>query len=216
MFDSLKECGAYVIGEVKLRSPFGKSLTKNSFDEQLELADKISWMISIPTDKNLGGSFEDVARARKRTKKKILAKGLHGTDDAISRLLDLGADYVLVVGRIPNVHIDKCFIEPLTLAELSEIPSNGSCWAVWNSRDLSSWKDLPGIPEFLLERWKRMELDGTQALKKETFKQAREAFGGPLCQASNLTTKADIEPGADAVLVGSNLETFAASLGVTL
>jgi len=60
---------------------------------------------------------------------------------------------------------------------------------VWNSRDLS---------------------DG--GLKKETFEEARRLWKGWLCQASNICSVADIQDGADAVLVGTHLEEFALSL----
>jgi len=93
----------------------------------------------------------------------------------------------LVVGRIPKVHIEKCLIEPLILAELETIPH--ALRAVWNTRDLR---------------------DGST--KEETFAEARARFSGWLCQASNLRTVEDIKSGADAVLVGTHLEEFAASL----
>jgi len=105
----------------------------------------------------------------------------------IAQALDAGADWILVVGRIPKIHPALCFIEPWTLDELQSIPND--LRAVWNSRDLK---------------------DG--GFKKETFEQARGLFSDWLCQASNLTTVADIKPGANAVLVGTNLLQFSESL----
>lgn len=210
MFNGILENGTRIIAEVKPWSPFGKPLTKNTWEEQLDLAIKVGWMISIHTHPLWKGSFDLIKEARKRTDKPILAKGFHGTDEEISRAIDAGADYVLVVGRIPKVHLERCFIEPLTLEELSQVPPKS--WGVWNSRDLSSLKDLPSIPPFLAERWKNMNI-GTDC-KKESFQEARKAFRGLLCQASNIKTIDDIEPGADAVLVGSNLEAFVVSLGM--
>jgi len=169
-------------------------------------------MVSIHTNTIWKGSFELVRKARKRTDMPILAKGFHGTDEEIEMALDAGADFVLVVGRMPNKYADKCFIEPTTLDQLSTVPEHH--WAVWNSRDLSILKDLPGIPAFLEERWKYMRSYSDR--KRESFQEARMKFKGKLCQASKLKTKKDIEPGADAVLVGSDLETFAKSLGITL
>ena len=205
--------GVIIIAEVKLWSPSGKRLTSNSWEQQFQLACKVGFMVSIHTNPIWQGSFDDVRKARALAPRiRILAKGFHETDDQISRALDCGANFVLVVGRQPKVHADKCFIEPLTLAELKTIPPGD--WAVWNSRDLSSLKDLPGIPPFLRDRWK--ETGGKSDRKRESFAEARAVHVGPLCQASNLNTIADIAPGADAVLVGSHLESFAASLGITL
>ena len=121
------------------------------------------------------------------TPKPILAKGIHQTDEDIQKALDAGADYVLVVGRIPKIVNEKCLIEPLDLEELKTIPPNLK--VVWNSRDLENGE-----------------------LKKETFEQAREIFKGWLCQASNIKTVKDIKQGADAVLIGTHLEEFADSI----
>ncbi len=207
-----KHSGVIIIAEVKPWSPFGKPLSTKSWDQLFELANACGDVISIHTHPLWRGSFDLIRKARKRTQKKILAKGFHETDDEIKQAIDAGADHVLVVGRIPKVHLNICFIEPLTLAELAGIPKD--TWAVWNSRDLSGLKNLPGIPPFLIERWKQGV--GLSDQKQESFKEAREVHSGLLCQASNLRTKNDIDPGADAVLVGSKLETFAASLGITL
>lgn len=205
--------GIIIIAEVKVWSPRGDRLTNNSWEQQLELASKVGHMVSIHTNPIWKGSFELIAKARALTSKMILAKGFHGTDDEVSHALDCGADRVLVVGRQPKVNLDKCYIEPLTLTELKTVPSQ--CYAVWNSRDLSILKDLSGIPKFLLDRWKHIDGECLDR-KRESFKEARKVRKeGPLCQASNLKTIADIEPGANAVLVGSNLESFAASLGIT-
>ncbi len=203
--------GVLIIAEVKPWSPRGEPLTKHTWEEQLALADKVGHIISIHTHPLWRGSFKLLTKARKFTSKPILAKGFHGTDDEVYRALDAGADYVLIVGRETKVPLKKCFVEPLTLAELATIPSE--CWAVWNSRDLSSLRDLPGIPQFLLDRWKQM--DGDSDRKRESFKEARTVHSGLLCQASNLRTIADIKPGANAVLVGSHLESFATSLGIS-
>jgi indole-3-glycerol phosphate synthase len=172
-----------IIAEVKTQSPFGFKSDK-SWEELFALADTAGDIISIHTDARWGGSFELVARAKKLTKKPILAKGIHTTDADVQKAIDAGADYVLVVGRIPAIHVEKCLIEPLTLAELATIPQNLK--VVWNSRDLA---------------------DGS--LKKETFAEARKIFKGWLCQASNIRTPADVQEGADAVLVGEHLAEFA-------
>lgn len=176
-----------IFAEVKTESPFGYKADK-SWDELFVVANEIGDVISIHTDPRWGGSFELLEKARAMTNKPILAKGIHASDEEVERAFASGADWVLVVGRVPSVHANKCLIEPNTLLELRALPVE--LRAVWNSRDLA-----------------------TGGLKQETFAQARAAFAGWLCQASNIKTVADIVPGADAVLVGTHLETFARSLG---
>jgi indole-3-glycerol phosphate synthase len=175
-----------IIAEVKTHSPFGFR-SKKSWDELFAAADEIGDIISIHTDPRWGGSFDLVKKARALTKKPILAKGIHETDEQIKKAVEAGADHVLVVGRMPGVYLEKCFIEPLTLDELASIPSHLK--AVWNSRDLS-----------------------TGDKKLETFEQARALFKGWLCQASNIRSIGDIKEGADAVLIGQGLLEFARSL----
>ncbi len=175
-----------IIAEVKTQSPFGFR-SKKSWDELFCIAENIGDMLSIHTDPRWGGSFELIAKARSMTSKPILAKGIHATDADIEKAIAAGADHVLVVGRIPSIHIEKCLIEPNTLEELKKIPSNMK--AVWNSRDLSNG-----------------------GLKRETFEEARKLFSGWLCQASNIRTVEDIQEGADAVLVGSHLVEFVESV----
>ena len=177
-----------IIAEVKTESPFGFKSVKN-WDELFALACKVGDIISIHTDTRWGGSFELLAKARAKTNKPLLAKGIHSDDKLIKRAIEYGADFVLVVGRIPSdilatkIPSEKLLIEPNSLAELAIIPHNYR--VVWNSRDLKNG-----------------------GLKKETFAEAREIFSGWLCQASNIRTIVDVHPQADAVLVGSNLEEF--------
>lgn len=175
-----------IIAEVKIKSPFGFKSEK-SWDELFIIADKAGDMLSIHTDPRWGGSFDLIRKARKLTKKPILAKGIHATDEEVKKAIEAGADFVLVVGRIPKMHQDKCLIEPVSIAELARVPSELK--AVWNSRDLS-----------------------TGGFKSEAFEEARKVFRGWLCQASNIKTVADIKEGADAVLVGANLAEFTRSL----
>jgi len=175
-----------LIAEVKTKSPFGWKSEK-SWDELFEVAEKAADMISIHTDARWGGSFDLVEKARRLTTKPILAKGIHRDDSQIEEAIKAGADFVLVVGRIPAVHLDKCLIEPDTLHELSKIPTN--LRVVWNSRDLK-----------------------TGGLKEETFEEARALFKGWLCQASNIRTVSDVKTGADAILVGTHLAGFIHSI----
>lgn len=172
-----------IIAEVKTHSPFGWQ-SEHSWDELFAIANETGDWLSIHTDPRWHGSFDLVAKARSLTDKPILAKGIHASDEDILNAFEAGADYALVVGRIPEVHLDKCLIEPYSLQELAALPLGVK--AVWNSRDLS-----------------------TGGKKIETFTDARKVFGGWLCQASNITVPSDIYPGADAALIGTNLIEFA-------
>jgi indole-3-glycerol phosphate synthase len=175
-----------IIAEVKTHSPFGWEAGE-SWEELFELAERVGDIISIHTDARWHGSFELLAKARARTHKPILAKGIHATDAEVVRALEAGADYVLVVGRVPGMHLAQCMVEPNTLTELAALPT--AVKAVWNSRDLA-----------------------TGGRKPDNFAAARKVFGGWLCQASNIRTVRDVDERADAVLVGSHLRQFADSL----
>jgi hypothetical protein len=202
-----------VIAEVKLWSPFGERLTSNTFEEQVILADKVGDMISILIHPIWKGTKQHLRDVRKLTSKLLLAKSIPLGDHDIKETVEVyGADHFLSVGRLPGVYPEKCFYEPIDITELASIPTNMP--AVWNSRDLSILKDFPGIPQFILDRWKT-ESTGTDR-KRETFDQARNVFAGPLVQASNLKEVSNIHPGADYVLVGTHLERFAASMGIPL
>jgi len=175
-----------IIAEVKTESPFGFKSVK-IWEELFCIADEIGDIISVHTNRKWGGSLDLVERAKKLTSKPILAKGIHPTDRDVIKAHESGADYILVVGRIPEVYNEKCIIEPLRLEELYKIPDNSK--VLWNTRNLHNGKP-----------------------KYETFEQAREIWKGWLCQASYIRTIKDMKLGADAVLVGSYLNEFYASL----
>ena len=175
-----------IIAEVKTDSPFGFK-SKQDWNNLFKIANKIGDIISIHTDFRWNGSFDLIRKARELTNKPILAKGIHSKDEDIKKAIEYGADYVLVVGRIPKVYLDKCFIEPLSLEQLNKIPKNAK--VVWNSRDLKNGEK-----------------------KKESFEDARKIWKGWLCQASNIKSITDIKDSVDAVLVGSHLKEFAKSM----
>ena len=181
-----------LIAEVKTQAPSGWR-SDLSWGDLFEIANGCRYadMLSIFIDSRWGGSLELVARARSMTDKLILAKGMNTDEKLVEEAFYAGADYALAVGRIPKVNPERYLIEPYTVEELRAVPSNLK--AVWNSRDLRL-------------------LHQTENRKKETFEQARAAFPGWLCQASNLVTVADIKPGANAVLVGTNLLKFVESI----
>jgi len=179
------------IAEVKTCSPFGYKSNK-SWDELFEIANNVGDWISIHTDSKWGGSFDLLNKARKLTNKIILAKGIHETDDEIKDCFRLGANFVLSVGRIPDLismggsyWLNRVIIEPKNLEQLKSIPDHfGVCW---NSRDIYTGKR-----------------------KEESFGQARMMFPGFLIQASNIKSMNDVRKNfADAFLVGEHLENFA-------
>lgn len=177
-----------LIAEVKTLSPFGFQSQK-SWDELFEIANRYGDWISVHTDARWGGSFELIAKARSLTKKPILAKGVHSTDADLVKAFTAGADYALVVGRIPNISLDNILLEPCSLSELTNLPTNVK--VVWNARNLKTGKP-----------------------KDETVADARNACGCWLCQASMISCEQDISPGVDAVLVGENLEEFVKHLNL--
>jgi indole-3-glycerol phosphate synthase len=175
-----------IFAEVKTLSPFGWKSTE-SWETLFEIAHEVGDAQSIHTDPRWGGSFELLRRARSLTTKPILAKGIHATDREVELAIDAGANYVLVVGRVPQHHLEHCLIEPRTIEELAAL--DPSIRAVWNSRDLS-----------------------TGGIKKESFADARKVSSGWMCQASNIRRVEDVASNAEAVLVGTNLRLFAESL----
>lgn len=182
------------VAEVKTQSPFGFRSDK-SRDELFAIAEEHGDMISIHTDPRWGGSVLRVAQARARTRKPILAKGIHESDDSIRRAIDAGADAVLVVGRLPHIDLwPWVWFEPIYASTLNDgsLPIHPDMMVVWNARN---------------------PFDGK--IKYASFDTALTRWGGKLCQASLIRDVNDVHPGADAVLVGEHLPEFIASLDVT-
>lgn len=180
-----------IISEVKTKSPFGFR-SKHSWDELLRVALSIPGWVAVHTDPRWGGSLDCVSKAQHEAPDRmIVAKGLHPMATDVDACVNAGAQYVLVVGwPHPVTDVSKLLVEPRSLAELAQLQRDAP-WAraVWNARDLE-----------------------TGGRKKETFAEARAAWKGWLCQASFLRTVDDVEPSADAVLIGEHLHAFHASL----
>jgi indole-3-glycerol phosphate synthase len=170
------------IAEVKTRSPFGWC-SPYSWATLFEIANEVGDWVAVHTEAPWGGSLDLLRTARRLTDKPLLAKGLHSSDIEVREAFEAGADHVLVVGRIPSVRPTDCLIEPISIRDLHRIPVGFR--AVWNSRDLR-----------------------TGGRKSELFADARR-WSGWLCQASNIEDPRGIDPGADAVLVGTHLPAFA-------
>lgn len=179
----------YLIAEVKTDSPFGYHSDK-SWDELFEIASSVGDMISIHTDERWGGSFDLLSRAVNLSEKPILAKGIHESDDEVRRALDLGAHAVLVVGRLPNPEpVTRCLLEPTDLNQLAKFTSV-------TERDQRY-------------AWNRRNLANGTARDVSEYSTARTICTGWLCQASMIVGPKDVEPTADAILVGENLAQFA-------
>ncbi len=181
-----------LIAEVKTKSPFG-FLSELTWIELFNMAILSGDIISIHTDSRWGGSLDLVRKALSLTRKPILAKGIHANDNEIIEILSLGVEYILVVGRVPNISktlLEKCLIEPTSLENLRNIlrkleDLNVTKKIVWNSRNL-----------------------GDGSLKHETWEDARELHTGWMCQASNIRSIEDVKKDANAVLIGQHLQGF--------
>lgn len=171
-----------IIGDTKIRSPFKKEPSEHVWRDRLVFAIEYADWIAVHTDTRWGGSPDLIRLAKIATDKPILAKGIHTTDKEVEELIQLGADYVLVVGRIPADHlIDKCIMEVTCLDEFSYFRPDAKL--AWNARNL-----VNGLP------------------KVNTFGEAREHWSGWLCQASMIKCQHDIYSDADAIMVGEHLE----------
>lgn len=207
------------IAEVKPYSP-AEGERSESWEALLELACEHGDMISIHTNPLWKGSFERLYEARKSTTLPILAKGFHFTDQEVERALGIGADAVLVVGRIPDERfVEHCYIEPLTRHGFDLVPAN-TPMCVWNARNLVAMLqsiDATEIVSSLLAATNESE-----GHVKKMVEGSRPSFdfiaknitNWPLCQASHLRTVDDVHPNASAILVGSHLKEFVASLNL--
>jgi indole-3-glycerol phosphate synthase len=198
------------IAEVKTKSDLSGWKSPYSRDFLLDVAETYGDWISIHTHKYWGGSFDHIREARRRVdalprlrRPFVLAKGIHPSDDYIESSLQCGADYVLVVGRIPSRHSclrSKILVEMSTLEELALIPAGFK--AVWNSRNLKA----------ALQAHERGIKTDHASQNPIAFSHARKITGSPLVQASNIKTVTDADKTADAILVGSNLIEFVHSV----
>src|SRR5262245_45908430 len=68
------------VAEVKTGSPWGWR-SPYSWEFLMEVADRVGDWVAIHTDPRWGGSWNLLRRARAKTGKPILAKGIHANDD---------------------------------------------------------------------------------------------------------------------------------------
>lgn len=96
-----------IIAEIKTKSPFG-FVSLKSVDQQFELCEKYGDIISVHTNPNWGGSLQLVEEIRRRTKKPILAKGIHSELKQITQAIDVGQImYYLLDGFQKKRFIEK-------------------------------------------------------------------------------------------------------------
>ena len=186
------------IAEIKTRSPFGFK-SEEPWDDLFALASEHGDWVAVHTHPAWGGSFELLSKARAATRKPILAKGIHATDDEVQRALDLGVDYILTVGRISSLaKMGHTIFEPLTMHQMLlpiyADPCPSGLKVMWNCRNLitGGWKD---------ERW-------SWAANRPDLLGVRQAYRGWLCQASGIRKPKNVMPDADAFIVGTHLRTF--------
>jgi indole-3-glycerol phosphate synthase len=191
------------IAEVKTKSPFGYESNKTWF-QLFDIAAKYGDFLSIHTSPLWGGSYDLLYLAKQKTKKPILAKGLHLFKEDIEKAFDYGADYVMTYDQIHNLpfNSDKLFCEVRNKKSLENLLKNRDAYhkkyngitnnpkIIWNQRDLEN-----GLPKIV------------------DFNEIREDFPNEyLCQASMIETIEDVDMKADAFIVGQNLETFVKTL----
>jgi indole-3-glycerol phosphate synthase len=187
------------IAEIKTQSPFGFKARRN-FASLMRIAIQYGDWISVHDNALWGGDFETISFVRNNTKKPILAKGFHSTDDDIKRALDHGADYVLVVDRVPEDYYlhDKCLFEWSSFETFHKHAQENMnrCFekVVYNSRDLKTGevKDVNEIQSFIDYRVP------TTVSKQKLW----------VCQASNIVNKQQIKEGVSAYIVGESLAEF--------
>lgn len=186
------------IAEVKVMSKFGFT-SEYDYSTLLEMAIEHGDMISIHTSGEFGGSMAALRLARKlasenwRSTKSVIAKGFHKTDDEIDECIDNGANFVLVVNRIPHVDLhDFCIIEVSDFDQFlkwsDEYPS---LKYLHNRRDIHKSGMLSGHDSFIEWRLARTNVW--------------------LCQASGIRSKLDVHDSSDAFIVGSYLSEFCKS-----
>ena len=178
------------IAEIKTQSPFGFK-SGHTFVALMNMAIRHGDWVSVHTNALWGGDYNAISLVRKNTTKPILAKGIHATDDDIERAIDHGADYVLVVDRIPTLHLlSKCLLEFSNMDDL--VKCNELCASsafsmkyVYNMRDIKN-----GLPRKINE--------------------LNDYIGEApwLCQASGIRSFHDVFPMVDAFIVGEHLPLF--------
>lgn len=189
------------VAEIKTISPFGFSSPYQEKD-LINLAIASGDIVAAHTSPLWGGGFRHLREVAnlvhlRSDGKKVLAKGVHGFDEEIQAALDCGADYVLVVGRIPaKRYLSKCWIEfaPFGGAETKDIYRANPDAVVINARNImrGNWMfhaEQPSWPTAFLE-------DRPKNSKTK------------IVQASGIKYDSQVQSWADAFIVGEGLPQF--------
>lgn len=195
----MKKKSPIFIAEIKTHSMFGFT-AKYSRSKLTDVALRYGDWISVHTDPRFGGSFDDIYMLRKETKKPILAKGFHCSNDSVKKALDMGADYVLVVDRLCGSLLnfpftDKILFELSNLINIEKVSYDFIDFGkfVYNGRDLRTGLGKKSI---------------------SNYSKYRDIFKW-VCGASLLKSPKDVQmyyPDCDAFIVGSNLIEFCKNL----
>lgn len=197
------------IAEVKTKSPFGYE-SKHSFFELFDLACEYGDWISLHVDALWGGDYKTLSFAKRYTNKPILAKGLHPTDEDIKISLDHGADYILVVDRLPY---------PRPSSVKSEYyPWEKCLFEMYNENLING--NLSLYPQFFKQKFvvnKRKLFNRGTFEKSFIYQEKLNSFidrGLWTCQASGIYSTEDIHPKVNAFIVGEHLIDFCNQEGV--
>jgi indole-3-glycerol phosphate synthase len=184
------------IGEIKTMSPFNFK-SPYSFNELMNLCiddSRIDW-ISVHTGAIFGGDLESISYVQNFANKPILAKGIHGTDKFLRETINRGAEYALIVNRVPDfneIDLQRCLFEmDIDFArDIAADYSKNNLKFVWNARDLKTghFKPIEQLKPFL-------ELENAW-----------------ICQASGIKNIDNIHPDVSSFIVGENLVDFVKSL----
>lgn len=177
------------IAEIKTKSPFGYQ-SPHSFHKLMDVAIEHGDWIIVHDNALWGGDYETISFVRKYTKKPILAKGLHTTEESIQRAFDHGADKVLVVGdTFKGNFAPDSILREIENKNPKNLWSGGMCWKqiVINSRNLRTGDVVRDVEKQISD-----------------FKnQGYEVF-----QASNIKSINDVNRNVTGYIVGTHLIDF--------
>ena len=198
---SLKRNGISIIGEVKPSSPSaGKLLTESRLSEILRLYKKHCAAISVLTDeKYFGGSFELLESVKQGTGLPVLCKDFIISVEQIDLAKKHGADAVLLIAKILDVHNLSKLLNNALQAGLAPVVE------INNPSDLKKIENLPIEIVLINNRdldTMKIDLGTTEALSRHLSEDII------IISASGIKTSNDIEkllPSARRFLIGTSL-----------
>jgi indole-3-glycerol phosphate synthase len=206
------------IAEIKTRSPFG-FVSPYSFATLMREAIKHGDWISVHTNALWGGDFDTISYVRQFTDKPILAKGFHGSDEAVQSALYHGATYVLSVNRVPKSEYlaSRCIFEFDNL-DLPEA-TRKSYQAFREIGDESNHQFMDMLHQ---GRWAKFLQGNTVVCNHRNLKDGSPKLDdkfddyfkrcGKVIQASGIKSVKQVNPNAFGFIVGENLVNFVKDL----